>query len=223
MDSTLDTLVKKMTTVKTPFQRDDIHGLLLANAFLEDEEVWDLVQSADQESWNYIRDNIDKYPYRVQVVLNPNYWVPDRKHLKMKVVELTDESEARMNAKMRVVKMREFDKVWETLKESVPERPIDELDDELDEAWQALSAARDRMSEYLAKKKSKYIAPSARKNGDADQTQFETTIAECKQEFHSIEKRIESADKEYLQKKKNEFFEDWLLKVQAQVASTCNV
>lgn len=213
MDSTLDTLVKKMTTVKNPFQRDNVDALLLANAFLEDEEIWDLLYDADQEAWDYVHANIEKYPHRVRVILNPNYWVPDKKKLKMKVVELTDESEARMNVKTRVAKMREFEPVWESMKETISERPIDEMDDELDDAWQALSAARDRMTEYLSKKKSKYVPPSARKTVDDEQQEIEDEIAECKKEFDNIEKRIEEADKEYLEKKKNEAFEEWLLKV----------
>ncbi len=196
------------------FPHDDVDALLLANNFLEDEEIWDLIQNADQQTWDYVHENWQKYPHRVQTILNPTYFMPDRSKLKMRVVELTDESMALMEAKLRASKMKEFNVYWETIQGEF-ERPVDSLDDELDDAWQALSAAKDRMTEYLAKKKTRYVPPSARKTGDDEQKEIEDEISECKKQFEDVEKRIDAADAEYLEKKKNERFEKWLLEVQA--------
>jgi hypothetical protein len=206
--------MKKMTTNKAPSPWGDVDSLLLANTFLEDEEVWNLVSNADQDTYDYVHNNLHTYPHRIQTILNRTYFMPERKLLKMKVVELTDASENLMIARARESKKHEFEVYWNTIKDNY-ERPTDSLDDELDDAWQALSAARDRMTEYLAKKKSKYVPPSARKTVDLDQKEIEDDIAECKKEFENIEKRIQDADNEYLEKKKNERFEAWLLEVQA--------
>jgi hypothetical protein len=50
---------------------------------------------------------------------------------------------------------------------------------------------------------------------DDEQKQIEDEILECKKQFESIEKRIDAADTAYIEKKKNERFEKWLLEVQA--------
>jgi hypothetical protein len=218
-DSTIYTILslKKMDSVlskKTMFPHDDVDALLLANNFLEDEDIWELIESTDQQTWDYVHENWQKYPHRVQTILNPTYFMPDRSKLKMRVVELTDESMAHIEAKLRASKMKEFDIYWKTIKDGI-ERPVDSLDDELDDAWQVLSVAKDRMTQYLAKKKSRYVPPSARKTIDDEQKAIEDEILECKKQFESIEKRIDAADTAYIEKKKNERFEKWLLEVQA--------
>ena len=210
MDSQLDNLVIQMTNPKKSW--GTIDQLLLANTFLEDEDIWHTLDDADRDSWNYICANINKYPHRVQTIFNPSYFMPDKSKFKMKVVELTDETEAAMRVKLKAAKAKEFDAVWAAISENI-ERPVDILDEELDDAWNALSAARDRMTIYLEKKKSRYVPPSARRTVDEEQKEIEDDIAECKAAFDEIENRIAAADKVYLAKKKDERFEEWLLQM----------
>jgi len=210
MDSQLDNLVIQMTNPKNSW--GTIDQLLLANNFLEDEDIWHMLDDADCDSWNYICANINKYPHRIQTIFNPSYFMPDKSKFKMKVVELTDETEAAMRCKLKAEKAKEFDAVWEAISENI-ERPVDDLDDELDDAWNALSAARDRMTMYFEKKKSRYVPPSARRTVDDEQKEIEEDIAECKANFDDIENRILAADKAYIAKKKDERFEEWLLQM----------
>jgi len=127
--------------------------------------------------------------------------------------EMTDEDMVNTAKEYRAQKMKQFEPVWETIKDSISSRPISALDDQFDEAWDALSAARDAITVYMEKKRGAYVAPSARNTVPEEQRELEKEYNDCKREFDRLEKLIEKADEEYLENKKNERFELWMHEV----------
>lgn len=195
------------------FKKDEAHDLLIANRFLDDESIWYLLTYADQEAWDHIYENRRNYAHRIQVLIEPYDFLPDRAKIKMRHREMTDEDMVNAEKEYRVSRMKQFEPIWETMKDSIPDRPVDELDDEFDDAWNALSAARDKMTIYMEKKRGAYVAPSARNVVPIEQQELEKDYNECKKNFDKLEKLIEKADTEYLEKKKNERFEIWMREV----------
>lgn len=194
-------------TMLETFDTDEVN-VMLRDESLTDEEIWDVIDLADQEAWENICKNITKFPARVQNYVSPGHTFPRKKR---RLNDLTDEIMEDMEKERNAEKIREFEAHWETIKKTIPERPIDSLDDEYDDAWNALSAARDRMTAYVAKKKGKYLPPSMREAMDVEQKEIDDEIRECKREYEKIEKRICAADEEYMSKKKDELLKEWLL------------
>lgn len=199
--------------VSESFKKDEAHDLLIANRFLDDESIWHLLTYSDEEAWEHIYANREKYAHRIRVLIEPYDFLPDRSKVKMRHREMTDEDMTNTAKEYRSQKMKQFEPVWETIKDSISSRPVSALDDQFDEAWDALSSARDAMTAYMEKKRGAYVAPSARNTVPEEQRELEKEYNDCKREFDRLEKLIEKADEEYLENKKNERFELWMHEV----------
>lgn len=200
-------------TMLKSFKNHNTDAILMANEFLDDEGIYELLQNADDDTWNYIYENREKYDHTIRVMIEPYDYLPMPDKVKMRLLEMTDEDMDRLERERLVEKKKEFDSYWETIKHTIPERPCDQLDDELDDAWDKLSKAKLRMTVYLDKKKTKYVPPSARKMVDPEQQEIEDDIDAYKKLFDDIEKRISEADDKYVADRKNECFEEWLFKL----------
>lgn len=210
METTIKTLYKTYGTILESYTKDEIDAMFIANDFSDDQSIFEAIHLANDSAWEYVYNNRTKYPTRIRSCIEPDDY---KCRTKLRVVDLTDKVIASIEREKELAKRKEFDVYWETIKETIPERPRDELDDELDEAWDNLMEAKKMMTDYLAKKKLKYIPPSARKNVDSDEEEIEIEIQERQDEFDEIEKRIDEADKNYLAKRKDERFQVWLCQV----------
>lgn len=217
MDVAINKMYKVYGTILETYTKDETNSLLLADRFLHDEDIQHLLDYADQEAWDYVYANRNKYSHRIRRLIEPRDFYPS--NFKMKLRDMTDKDMEDIKNQRDAQKIAEMEKRWESIKDNISERPVDELDDELDDAWEALSAAKDRMTEYLARKKKTYVPPSARRVVDEEQQEIEEEIAECQKEFNAIEKRIEKADSEYLSKKKDEYFQKWMCEMSSQISA----
>lgn len=200
----------KSNQVSESFGKNELHDLLIANSFLDDESIWYVLTYADEEAWDHVYANRKSYAHRIQTLIEPYDFLPDRSKIKMRHVDLTDEMMVDLEKERRMEKMRQFEPYWETIKNTIPDRPVGDLDNDLDDAWQTLSAARDALTAYNESRRGAYVAPSARSRVNLDREKLETEYNNRKKEFDNIQKLIDLADEEYLAKKKNERFEEWL-------------
>lgn len=199
-----------MASIRESFNKEQAHALLTANNFLCDEDLWDVIEYADNEAYDFIYNNRNSYCSMIQYLLEPKDFIPS----KLRVLELTDADMVKIENDRKAAAIKEFDVLWDsTLKKDLPGRPRDDLDDDLDDAWDDLTQARNRMTAYLNKKNTKYVPPSARTKSDPAQEKIEKDIEDCKTAFNNIEKRISEADDKYIADKKDEFFRNWLYSV----------
>lgn len=203
------TMAKRIHVQET-FGKDELHALLIANRFLDDESIWHVLTYADEQAWNYVYENRKIYAHRIQTLIEPYDFLPDRSKIKMRHTDLTDDLILELENERRNAKMKEFEVHWGLIKSSIPDRPVSSLDDDLDDAWQVLSDARDEMTAYLESRRGMYVAPSARSKTTPEQEELEAEYKKYKKEFDNLQKLIEKADEDYLARKKNECFEEWL-------------
>lgn len=200
-----------MTSIRESFNKEQADRLLTANNFFCEEDLWDILDYADDEAYDYIYANRNKYDSHIHYLLEPKDFIPPR--VKMTVRNMTDKDMSDIAKEERTANIRKFEEVWKTMKDEIPERPHGDIDDEYDDAWDKLSSIRDRVTAYLSKKTGKYVAPGSRPKGDSALEKLEAELDECKNAYNDLEKRIEEADEKYLADKKNECFEEWLLQL----------
>jgi len=210
-----DTMAK-YGTIQECYWDNEIDAVLGADEFLDEERIQEVLNACTQEAWDYVYANRSKYSTRIRQLIEPaDYW-PDKSRFKMTVREMTDSDMENIGKQREADRRKEFEEtIWGDVKDTIPERPMDELDDELDDAWEDLTAAKKRMTDFLSKKSGKYVPPSARKSTvDPLQLEIEEEIADCQKKFDEIEKRIFEADEKYLEVKKNECFQEWMCQLQ---------
>lgn len=213
----MENKIQKMIneSVIASYNMDEAHDLLARNNFMSDEDIWDVIFAADEPAWEFIYDNRTNYAKNIREMIEPRDARMDlsKMNIKMVVRDLTDADMLSIAASRKAMKRQEFETEWDELKKAIPCRPEDELDGELDDAWMDLMESKKRMTEYVTKKKGKYVAPSSRNAMDPEQAKIEKEIDTRQKVFDDLEKRILEADKKYYEEKKNEHFEAWLCDV----------
>jgi len=202
--------MSKRIQIQESFKKEELHDLLISNRFLDDEGILYILEYADTEAWNHIYENRKLYAHRIQTLIEPYDFLPDRSKIKMRHTDLTDDLMIEIEKERRNAKMKEFEVHWNTIKGMIPDRPVDDVDNDFDDAWQALSSAIDEITAYLESRSGVYMAPSARSRVSPEQEKLENAYKSRKKEFEELEKLIAKADEEYLATKKNECFEEWL-------------
>lgn len=198
-------------TLLDSYWDDEIDEILIPDDFPNEESIQYVLDRCTHEAWDHVYANRKKYSNRIRYMIEPrDFWAASGL-MKMKVRELTETEIERRDAEERALKIKEFEeKVWNTMKSHIPDRPVDDLDDEIDEAWEKLSAAKDRMTKFLSKKKTgSYVPPSAR-TIDPERKKIEDAIADCQSTFNDITKRIAEADARYMEQQKTEEFNRWM-------------
>jgi hypothetical protein len=199
----------KYGTIQECYWDDEIDSVLIPDEFLDEERIQEVLNACTAEAWAHVYANRDKYSPRIRDMIEPkNVWSGKRK---MVVREMTDDDMVRLEREARSAKKAVFDtEAWPSIKADIPERPQEEVDDDADYAWEALTKAKQRMTDFIAKKKNRYVPPSVRKTVDPEQQEIEDDIEQCEKEFEEAEKRILEADELYWSQKQNECFQEWL-------------
>lgn len=208
----INSTMTKYGTIQECYFDNEIDSVLIPDEFLDEERIQEVLNATTDLAWAHVNANKKKYSPRIRMMIDRKDFRPSSK-IKMIVREMTDKDIENIRKERMASKMKEFDDKWEEIRKTLPARPMDDLDDAYDDAWQSLSAARDRMTAYLSKKNGRYVPPSARKNVDPEEVAIEKDINECKKEFEETEKRISEAEDKYWEVKKNECFQDWLCQV----------
>lgn len=216
MSKFINQLNKKYGTIQECYWDNEIDSVLIPDEFLDEERIQEVLDACTEEAWAYVYANRAKYSTRIRKMIEPADYFPNTSKFKLRVSDLTDEMVLRLEAEKIAAKKREFEEnVFPSLEDTISDRPHNDVDEEADVAWEKLTKAKKRMTEFMAKKKHKYVPPSARQSVDPEQQEIEDDISACEKEFDECEKRISEEDKKYYDEKKNELFQNWLRQMQA--------
>ena len=180
--------------------------LLMRDWFTDDTEILELLNLADNDTYDEIYNSRHKYSDRVRFQIEPADFSRTKK-VTFKLNDLTDKELDNIQEEARKNSEKEFEAEWEKYKETL-ERPEDEVDQEADEAWRLLESLKYSLESHLKTKQIKYVPPSMRGKDtvvDFKQQQLEEKIGELENEF---KKRMEAVDREdtiWFEFKKNEF------------------
>jgi hypothetical protein len=183
----------RMTSIYPVFERtskDTLHALLRRDWFVDDEAIYEELEWADQEAWDYVYANRETYSARVRECIEPT-----RYPVKMRVVDLTDAELRKMELQRKLDLERAFDEMWERVKNTVPERPYNDTDAYLDDAWTRVTAAK------------KVYCPPGREN---------KALREAENEYVRLRKKVEAEDAEYIAQYKDDLKLTWMRGVQEE-------
>lgn len=210
----MDTLYRDILNACKELELDKIDSMLKNDEFYDEDEIYEFLYNLNMNDWNYVCENKNSYPPRVRQIIDPNLNIST----KLRVVELTNEVINRIEKEEEDKKNTQFEIDWEQHQLTANiERPFDEVDDSLDEAWDNLIEAKSRMETYLKRKNASYIPPSQRNNMkiSSEQNELEDEIQSLENEYSRVERLVEVADSKYLERKKDEYKVTWLRKMQA--------
>lgn len=183
----------RMTSIYPVFQRTDkdtLHALLRRDWFVDEEAIYEELEWADQEAWDYVYANRETYSARVRECIEPT-----RYPVKMRVVDLTDEEVVSIEVQRKLKREKAFDEMWERVKHTIPERPYSDTDAYLDDAWNQVTAAK------------KVYCPPGREN---------KALLDAENEYVRLRKKAEAEDAEYIAQYKNELKLSWMRELQEE-------
>ena len=193
-------------TYASPF---DSYSLEEVNELLRDPyaDVRAILDLADEDAWEFLYANRHTYPAHIRALIEPADFLPSK--LRMRVRDVTEEEIKCMRLEERNAKKKEFDVLWEgSLKQTIPPRPCDDLDDQLDDAWATLENAKKALAEYTSRKS--YTVPSARNRIDPKKASLQSTVDVALAAYKVLETKSEQADLDYMNAQKEAAFRTWL-------------
>lgn len=188
------------------FDKKTADFLLHRNWFYHNQDIVDVLNSADEDAWAYIYKNRSKYSLRIRQIIEPNDY---KIHSTKPVVELTD----RMIFMMEKERKDKCMDDWIQELKNVPPRPHDDIDTQLEQADHAFEHANDLLANYLEKQTKKYKSPLGRLLVDPKQKALEDTLAKVKNERDNVKDRVVNATISYLETKRRDFEAQWVFKL----------
>lgn len=183
------------------YSTEQMDSLMTRDWFVDEESILDLLEQADDETREFFRENAHKYSDRVRYVVAPEMFSCSSKS-KMNCCDMTDEDMDRALLQWRKNQDIEFEKLWEQHKNTIGERPQQDVDDMLDDAWDLMQHAMNAVKNY---KPSKYIPPSQRTVKDPKLEKLEKELETRENEFKRIQELVTQTDNDWLQNKRDEF------------------
>lgn len=180
--------------------------LLMRNWFTDDDEILDVLDQVDNETYNEIYNSRHKYPDRVRYHIEPADYSKSKK-VTFKLNDLSDKDLEKLVEEQKQKNEKHFEAEWEKYKATL-ERPEDSVDHDADEAWRLLDIMKQALESHLKTRGIKYIPPSMRSKGlsvDPKQKQLEEKIEELENEFKKRMEAVEKEDSFWFELKKNEF------------------
>lgn len=195
------------------YDRKTMDSLLTRDWFIDEEGIQEVLECADQDAWDWVYANRNKYSTRIRMLIEPDdYRFPVDK-LKIRVVELTDSMMEKIESERKKKVEEIFEKDWVEHSKSIRDRGFEDVDSDLDDAWDNFCRAKDLLTKYLEKPTSKkYVAPSSRgkETVDPKQAALEDDIRKMENEYDLAQKAVDEADSSYWEIKKNEYRKTWM-------------
>ena len=195
------------------YDRKTMDILLTRDWFVDEEGIQEVLECADQDAWDWVYANRNKYSTRIRMMIEPDdYRFPVDK-LKIRVVELTDSMMEKIESERKKKVDQAFEKDWIEHSKSLQDRGFGDVDSDLDDAWDNFCRAKDLLTKYLEKPNAKkYVAPSSRGKDsvDAKQAALEDDIRKMENEYDLAQKAVDDKDSSYWEIKKNEYRQTWM-------------
>lgn len=211
----MNQILNGKASILESFDAKTADALLTRNWFMDDQHLYDVIDYADEDAWDFIYKNRNKYATKIREYIEPNdYRIPVEK-LRIKIRDLTDKEWDKINREKETKLETQFEKDWITYSENISDRPMGYLDQDLDDAWERFGHAKEKLTKYLASRTKTYLAPSLRGKEivDPKQKEIEDHIREMENEYDALQKEIEEADSAYWEAKKNEYRITWMSKL----------
>jgi len=207
--------VVKHESILESFDTKTADELLSRNLFVSDEDMYHVIDYADDDAWNYIYTNRHKYAKRIREVIEPNDYKVPIENLVTKIRELSDKEWDTLKLNKERKLEAQFEKDWTEYSDCISDRPLGEVDSRLDDAWEKFTHTKDKLTKYIASRSKTYLAPSLRGKEIADpkQVKIEDEIREMENEYDKAQKLVEDTDSAYWETKKNEYRKTWMPKL----------
>jgi len=181
--------------------------LLTRDWFTDDEMIEEVLNCADHDAWEWVYNNRAKYSTRIRMQIEPeDYRFPVEK-LMLRVVDLTDKMLDKMESERKKQIDDAFEKDWVEHAKTIEDRPHEDIDYALDDAFEKLSIALKRYAEKPVS--SKYIAPGSR-SSVTKQAELEKCLAEAQNEYKRLQDEEEEVDTLYWITKRDEYRKTWM-------------
>jgi hypothetical protein len=177
------------------FETMDI--LLKRDWFIDRESIIQTLDMASQDAWERICKNRNRYSKRIQDVIDPP--CPSSKNLKVRFKELSEREWDRMEEDLQKKRDELFERDWAEYSKKIPDRPHNDLDVALDDAWNNFCNSKENLTRYTSSLKKKYVPPGARVKEvlDPQQKKLEDHTREMESKYDMATKAVEQNDAEY--------------------------
>lgn len=208
----MTTLTIKPVHIGEWYDKETMNHLLGRDWFVDDEGICEVLMHADQEAWQWILQNRNKFSSRVQKNIEFISWYYSPVQVQnITVTEISDSAWNNIQTKHIRDMEAEFDGLWKEYLKTVPSRPTTNIDKHLDDISLKLKEANEVLLQHNENQKKKYLTPAARlKNVDTRLQQLQTTIRSLQQEFERTQKLINELEEAFQKNKKREFRFTWL-------------
>lgn len=188
---------------------EEVDFLLKRNWFLDEEFVDEILDEVSDDVYLKLFRNRKNYAKMIQYAIcnaDEDRFI-DRSKIRMRVVNLTDDLVKKINEEKRIKQERHIHQEWLKKLETLEDRPFDYVDEQCDEAYMRLQDARKSLDEYMSRKTAKYVSPGARRNPttDTEADRIRDHARTLENEFKSLQKEIETLDKQWIQEQEDEF------------------
>jgi hypothetical protein len=187
--------------------------LLTRDWFVDEDSIRYIIYYANQEAWEFIYANRRKYSRRIREIIEPHDYQVSPEKLRFKVRCVSDKEWNEMIRESQRKLDDKFEVAWTKYSESVPDRPLREIDSLLDDAWDRLVKTKDKLTKYLSSRSKAYVPPSMRgkkEPEDPRQTVIENEIRAMENEYDKIQKLVEEIDSAYWETQKNDYRKKWV-------------
>jgi hypothetical protein len=186
--------------------------LLTRDWFVEDDDIEDVLDAADSDAWDWVYENRAKYSTRIRSRIEPDDYRVPLEEFDVKVVELSDKAFAQIKSDRKKALEEQFERDWAKHADSLPDRPYQAVDTELDDLWNKFSHAKAELTKYLEKPSSKkYTSPGSRENlVSAKQAEIEEKIRIAENEYLAAQVSVDAEDELYWNKQRDEYAKIWL-------------
>jgi hypothetical protein len=195
------------------YNTDTVNQLLTRDWFIDEDDILDVLDSADKTAYAYVYNNRSKYSKRIHQLIEPDDFRFPIKKLNVRVLNITEPMMKNIETEHKKSVSDMFERKWIEYSKDIQDRTIGEVDTDLDNAWDKFCQAKESLAKYIANPSAKkYVSPGSRGKDvvDSKQAELEEIVRKAENEYDLAQKRVDEADEEYWNTKKSEYGSTWM-------------
>lgn len=195
------------------YDTETVNQLLTRDWFINEDDILDVIDSADKNAYDYLYKNRSKYSKRIHQLIEPDDFRFPIEKLNIRVVNITESMMKNIETEHKKTVSDMFERKWIEHSKNIQDRTIGTVDTDLDNAWDKFCEAKESLAKYVANPNAKkYISPSSRGKEviDNKQKELEEVVRNAENEYDLAQKRVDDADEEYWNTKKSEYGATWM-------------
>jgi hypothetical protein len=195
------------------YNTDTVNQLLTRDWFIDEDDILDVLDSADKIAYDYVYNNRSKYSKRIHQLIEPDDFRFPIKKLNVRVVNITEPMMKNIETEHKKSVSDMFERKWIEYSKDIQDRTIGEVDTDLDNAWDKFCQAKESLAKYIANPSAKkYVSPGSRGKDvvDSKQAELEEIVRKAENEYDLAQKKVDETDEEYWNTKKSEYGSTWM-------------